>query len=243
VSQYEAGRVADWFDHYLKGTSASTGPTFAYFRDWVTYSGNAAPAYGSSGTFPVGSAKVWRLSGANALTTSLTTTAGSQSFVTPPAGAPTSLSNTDVIGGYLGQVPALPGDLPGTMVHWDTPVLTSKVDVVGSPTVTLTVGAPSAALTQALGEAGQLVLFVRIADVAPDGTARLIHGLEAPVRIPDVTKAFTVKVPGIVHRFEAGHRIELQVAGGSINYRGGLTAVPVTISSGPGQTVSLPVVP
>jgi ABC-2 type transport system ATP-binding protein len=244
AAQYETGRISDWFDHYLKGSPVSTGPSFAYFRDWVSYTGNAAPAYATSGTFPVGTSKVWRLSGTGSLVTGLTPSAkGSQTLITPPAGAPTGLDNADVIGGYLGQVPDLPADLPGTMVHWDTAPLTAPVAVAGSPTVRLQVLAPSAALTQGLGEAGQLVLFVRVADVGPDGKARLIHGLEAPVRIPDVTKPFTVKVPAIVHAFAPGHRIELQVAGGSVNYRGGLTPVPVTISSGAGQTLTLPVVP
>ena len=105
------------------------------------------------------------------------------------------------------------------------------------------VSAPSAALTQALGPAGQLVLFVKVVDVAPDGTARLINGLEAPVRVPDVTKPFTVQVPAIVHEFAAGHRLRLVVAGGSVNYRGGLVATPVSIASGSAQTLSLPVVP
>ncbi|HJQ06350.1 MAG TPA: CocE/NonD family hydrolase [Nocardioides sp.] len=244
ATQYETARVANWFDHYLKGADAPTGPNFAYFRDWVDYSGIATPAYATSNSFPVGTAQVYRLSGAGDLVTGTTpSAAGSQTLITPAAGAPTSLDHADVLGSYLGSTPDLPGDLPGTMVHWDTAALTSPVDVAGSPTVRLQVSAPTAALTQVLGESGELVLFVRVADVAPDGTATLIHGLEAPVRIPDVTQPFTVKVPGIVHRFAAGHRIELQVAGGSVNYRGGLTAVPVTVASGSTQTLSLPVVP
>ncbi|GAB3851215.1 hypothetical protein GCM10028801_00320 [Nocardioides maradonensis] len=244
ATQYETARVANWFDHYLKGADTPTGPNFAYFRDWVGYSGIATPAYATSNSFPVGTARVYRLSGTNGLVTGTTpSAAGSQTLVTPAAGAPTSLNNADVLGSYLGTAPSLPGDLPGTMVHWDTAALASPVDVAGSPTVRLQVSAPTAALTQATGESGELVLFVRVADVAPDGTATLIHGLEAPVRIPDVTQPFTVKVPGIVHRFAAGHRIELQVAGGSVNYRGGLTPVPVTVASGSTQTLSLPVVP
>src|SRR5581483_1038717 len=44
---YETDRVVAWFDHYLKGLGTNTGPTFAYFRDWVSYSGNASTAYAS----------------------------------------------------------------------------------------------------------------------------------------------------------------------------------------------------
>ncbi len=114
------------------------------------------------------------------------------------------------------------------------------MSVAGSPLVTLRVSAPTAALTQGAGPAGQLVLFVKVLDVAPDGTASLIHGLEAPIRVPDVTEPITVTLPGIVHQFAAGHSIQLVVAGGSDNYRGGLTPVPVTIASGAAQTLVLP---
>ena len=33
-------------------------------------------------------------------------------------------------------------------------------------------------------------------DVAPDGTASLIHGLEAPIRVPDVSKPIALTLPG-----------------------------------------------
>lgn len=242
-AQYETGRIVRWFDHYLKDAGGSTGPEFAYFRDWITYTGNAAPAYASSPSFPVGTERVFRLSGSGDLVNGLTTKPGSQSFVTTAAGAPTGINTLDVLGGYLGSQPVNEvTDLPGTYASWETPVLTKAVSVVGTPVARLKVSAPTAAVTQAIGEAGMLVVYVKVADVGPDGKARLIRGLEAPVRIPDVTKPFTVRLPAIVHRFEPGHRVRLIVAGGSINYRGGLEPTPVTIASGPGQTFTLPVV-
>ncbi|HSV40111.1 MAG TPA: alpha/beta fold hydrolase [Nocardioidaceae bacterium] len=241
TAQYETGRIMSWFDHYLKGTNASTGPTFAYFRDWVGYTGNASPAFATSNAFPVGTAKSYTLSGASSLATS-TPSAGSNTFTTIAAGAPTSINPFDVLGGYA-PVPAMaPTDVPGTFASWTTSVLASKVDVVGSPVVTLRINAPANALTQGAGPSGQLVLFVKVLDVAPDGTASLIHGLEAPIRIPDVSNPFKVTLPAIVHRFAAGHQIRLVISGGSNNYRGGVSANLVTITSGPGQTLALPVV-
>ena len=242
AAQYETGRIARWLDHYLKDSSASTGPEFAYFRDWIEYDGNAAPAYRAAPTFPVGTNRTYRMSGSGDLVTSATTEPGSQAFLTTAAGVPTGINTLDVLGGYIGQPVNEVTDLPGTYAAWSTPELTSPVSVVGTPVARLKVSAPTAALTQALGEAGMLNLFVKVADVAPDGKARLIRALEAPVRIPDVNKAFTVRLPAIVHRFDAGHRIRLIVAGGSINYRGGLVPAPVTIASGPAQTLTLPVV-
>ena len=67
ATQYETARIMNWLDHYLKGSSVGTGPNFAYFRDWVGYTGSAAPAYASAGSYPVGSRKSLYLSSADAL--------------------------------------------------------------------------------------------------------------------------------------------------------------------------------
>jgi ABC-2 type transport system ATP-binding protein len=121
--------------------------------------------------------------------------------------------------------------------------LSAPVTVVGSPTFDVQVSAPSAALTSAAGPAGQLVLFAKLYDVGTDGTASLIHGLIAPIRIADPTKPVHITLPGVAHRFAAGHHIEIMLAGGDVNYRGGLTPTVVTVSSGPtGQMLTLPVV-
>lgn len=240
ATQYETGRISDWFEHYLKDAPVGTGPEFAYFRDWISYSGIATPAYGTAGSFPVGAATKYYLSG-KALTTSPTGLAtASQTLLTPPAGLPTSTDPVDVLGGSL-PLPEI--DLPGTSVSWTTPALDSAVDVVGAPVLDLKVKAPTAALTQILGPTGQLVLFVKVADVAPDGTSTIVRDLVAPVRVPNVNRPFAVTLPGIVHRFAPGHSIRLIVAGGSTNYRGGLTPNLVTITSGSAdQVLTLPVV-
>jgi ABC-2 type transport system ATP-binding protein len=61
--------------------------------------------------------------------------------------------------------------------------------------------------------------------------------------VPDARKPFTVKLPGIVHRFAPGHKIRLVIAGGSVNYRGGLTPQVVGIQTGSAaQMLTLPVV-
>lgn len=242
TTQYETARIAAWFDHYLKDSPVSTGPVFAYFRNWISYSGIATPAYASSATFPVGTTRKLFLSGAGDLATSpLATKTGSQNFVTPPAALPSSFDPIDAIGSIVKGLPDVPEkDLPGTFASWKSAALTVPLNVAGSPVLTVTIKAPTAALTQAAGPAGQLVLFAKIVDIAPDGTSSLIKGQVAPIRIPDVNKPVKVTMPGIVHQFAPGHRIGLIIAGGSINYRGGLTPVPVTIVSGAGQVLSVP---
>ena len=156
---------------------------------------------------------------------------------------PTNLSELDAIS-YFADASVPEHDLPGTTAAWNTaradPEPSTSSARRRSPFGSI---APTAALTQLAGPAGDLVLFVRLQDVAPDGTASDIRNLTAPVRVPDVTKPITVRMPGIVHRFAAGHRVRLVVAASSVNYRGGLTANTVTIRTGSaGQVLSLPVV-
>jgi len=235
---YEDTRIQGWFDHYLKGRPGGTGSGFAYYQDW-------AGSFAESSSYPVGSPARYYLSGGNTLVgTARDVTAGSQSLLTPPAGPPTSLGGLDALGSAVPVPLDLPDtNLPGTYVYWQTPTLTRPVTVVGSPMFDVALSAPTAELTSALGPAGQVVLFAKLYDVGPDGSASLIHGLVAPIRVPDPTKPVHITLPGIAHRFAAGHHIEIMLAGGDLNYRGGLTPTLVSVNSGSaGQVLTLPVV-
>ncbi|MEO5665038.1 MAG: alpha/beta fold hydrolase [Nocardioides sp.] len=237
--QYETGRIVDWFDHHLKDERVSTGPRFAYFRDWVDYDGNARPAYATAERPSVGAPYRLHL-GASTLTPE-PGAAGSQSFVTPPAGAPAATNPLDAIN-YLTPVSLPEASAPGTFASWDTGALAEPLDVVGSPVLDLTVDAPVAAAAATGDPSTMLVLFARLQDVAPDGTASDIKLQIAPFRIADPTRPVRVTMPAIVHRFAAGHRLRLVVSSSSINYRGGLVSQPVTIAGGPTQALTLPVV-
>ncbi len=242
-TQYLTGRVFDWFAHYLRGDDVSTGPTFAYFRDWVHYTGISTPAYGTSDTFPVGTAKRYYLSSSQLVSGTGDVVKGAQSFVTAAGGLPTSVDPLDVFGDLVGGPAKAEADLPGTTAQWSSGALGSALDVAGSPSLHLTVSAPASVATQGLGPSGQLVLFAKLLDVAPDGTSTLVANQVAPARVPDVTKPFTVTLPAVVHRFEAGHQLRLVVAAGSANYRGGLFANLVTVRTGStSQSLTLPVV-
>ncbi len=66
---HQARTYEQWFDHYLRGAPAAPSLDFTYFRDWVPYSGDAAPAYGRSATYPaVAKPTELYLSGSDALT-------------------------------------------------------------------------------------------------------------------------------------------------------------------------------
>jgi ABC-2 type transport system ATP-binding protein len=234
---YEQSRVQDWFDHYLKDSTVGTGAGFAYYRDWTGDFAEAAGYPAATGS------QSFYLSGGKSLTTDPSEiTADSQTMMTPPAGPPTTLDALDVLGA-VASVPLDQPDLnvPGSYLGWTSPALTAPVTVVGSPQLSVRLSAPAA--SPGTGPAGQPVLFAKLYDVAPGGTAALINGLVAPVRIPDPSKAVQVTLPGIAHQFQPGHRIEIVLAGGDLNYRGGLAATPVTVTTGSaGQLLSLPIV-
>ena len=222
TSQYVARRQLDWMDHYLVDAPASTGPTFAYYRDWVLYRGDAAPAYAASAGVDLDSVVTYPFVNRAA------------HFTTPPFGLPTSGDSPDGL-----KLITAPGqDVPGTFVHWDSAPLRGTTDVVGSPTVKLRLRTnvrPFAPVTD------RLVVFVRIQDVAPSGRVTTVGDQVAPARIADPTRPVTITVPAFVHRFDRGHRIRVLVSGGSTNYRGGSVPVPVTITPGGQQTVTLPI--
>ena len=75
--------------------------------------------------------------------------------------------------------------------------------------------------------------------MAPDGTKTLVNRLVAPVRVPDVTRPFTVELPGIVHRYETGHRLRFVIAASDTAYSGNRGVKPVTVTSAPEDTGTL----
>ena len=245
---YLGRRFLDWMDHYVRGTSsASTGPEFSYFRDWVPYDTDAskagtavAKAYATSSTVAVGKARTLYFTGKDALTTSKAAVKPGSASYANAGPAPTSYSETSGLEG--GQVNLPPTDAPGTFAAFTSPVLTSPAEVVGSPCVQLHLTAPVAAQGQAAGPSGQLVLFAKVYDVAPDGTKVLKNRLIAPLRVSDVTRTVSLRLPGIVHRFATGHRIQVAVAASDAAYANNTLPQPVTITTSPlaPSTLTLP---
>ncbi|NMD63375.1 CocE/NonD family hydrolase [Rhodococcus globerulus] len=227
-TQYETGRFLDWFDHYLRDENTETGPEFAYFRNWIDYEGNAAPAYATSNTVNVGSNRDFHLSADGALLPGgVPPVPGANTIVTAPAGLPTGIEPLNI--SPAGNIPNV--QIPGTEALWTSAPMTDTMDVVGSPTVTLRVAAP-----------GQPVVFAKVYDVAPDGSSTLINGLIAPIRISDPSQPVPVTMPAIVHRFEPDHAVRLAITGGDISFRGGLAGMPVTIFADASGPLQLPVV-
>jgi ABC-2 type transport system ATP-binding protein len=229
-------RIKNWFDHYLKRSSASTGPGFAYFRDWVPYTGSAAPAYATAGSYPVGSRQTWYLSAADQLVSSRSAVLpGTTSWSNPGLGGFASYSE---VSGLEGQV-ALPDgvrtpyDTPGTFGAWSTPALGSPVTIVGAPSLDVRFDCPAVAAAQAAGPGGQLQVFAKLYDIAPDGTKTLVHKLISPLRVADATQPVHIELPAIVHRVDAGHRLQLVLASTDAAYKNAYAVQPVTVHASP----------
>ncbi|WP_420039036.1 alpha/beta fold hydrolase [Gordonia sp. MP11Mi] len=233
-SQYVTGRVVDWMDRHLKGAATAADPTFAYFRNWVGYRGNARPAYTESSAVDSGRAERYAFSGSDRLVADrATATRGRARLTTPVVPVPSGSDRPDALGVTGIQSP----DAPGTYARWMSSRLAEPVSTVGSPKVTLRVDAHKNGRPV---RSNSVVLFLRVVDVAPNGATTTVGDLVAPIRVAEQGKPFTVTMPAIVHRFAPGHRIGLVAAGNSANYRPGEPGVAVSIPAS-GGTFELPV--
>ncbi len=226
LGMYQGDLVKGWFDHYLKGVGAAPAVGFRYFRDWV-YQGapaTASPrsranaAYATAPAYPVGTPVPLYLSGGNALgaTATLTptrarSTSGTYSFIAPVN--PASYSETS---GVQDKSPVRsPFDTAGTVATYTTAPLSKPAEVVGIPALDVKITSPA---TVSADPATELVVFAKIYDLAPGGGQTLIHGLVSPVRLSSVGDRVHITLPGIVHRFDAGHSLQLIIAGSDFAY-------------------------
>lgn len=252
TSSYQGQVFQQWLDYYLKGPDPALdcpAPSydFSYFRDYAYSEADLAPdaqaAYAVAPEYPVGTETPFYLSGTDAL---VQTADDIVAGTTPPfAGAP-------VIGPNYTETSALDQTLtvtdpPGTTAQFRSGAIEGgAVTVAGVPRVTVRFSSAVVEGTQtALGDAGELVVFAKLYDIAPDGTTiELPNRLISPVRVPDITESVEIELPGIVHRFEVGHRIAVTFAGGDLAYRGSTSPQPVSVltdTSG-ANVLSLPLV-
>ncbi len=231
LQTYEGQRVYAWFNHYLKGQDVPTGPRFAYWRDWMPFAGDGPDTvqYGTSSHYPVGHRLTYYTSGAGDLVTRRSEVAsGSTTYANLLGPTPLSFSEVSDIQHQrpISDIP--PFDTPGSYAHWTSAPLRHHIDVAGVPTATLHVSAPTAADAV---PGTELELFVKLYDVAPDGTVELLHRLVSAVRVLDPRRPLHVQLPGIVHRFAKGHRFELVVAATDSAFRNSNVVQPATVTT------------
>ncbi len=219
---YESRMDLEWFDHYLKGTGAAPALDFSFLTDWIAYQGDAAPAVASTSAYPAAKDESLFLSGAGALVSDRgEVRAGSSTMLA--SAAPTSTG-----GGILSPEGA---DLSGTSVSYTTAPLTQDLDLAGIPRLSVSVEAPTFA--GALDPAADLLLFAKLYDVAPDGSATLNRNLISAARVADPSKPVTIELPGLVHRYATGHALRLTISTSSLTYRGTFGSGPVAVLTSP----------
>jgi predicted acyl esterase len=72
-----------------------------------------------------------------------------------------------------------------------------------------------------------------------------VHKLVSPVRVGDVTQPVHIELPAIVHRFPAGHRLQLVLASTDAAYKNAYAMQPVSVHASPTApaTLRVPTVP
>jgi ABC-2 type transport system ATP-binding protein len=157
----------------------------------------------------------------------------------PPDGNPAAISTLPGTGSgsFSSILRGVALDIPGQHADFYSQPLTSNTDVVGIPTVQIRAASPT----------GEAVLFVKLYDVDPNSGASLPFGLTAPVRLTglpaDIEQAtpVTVSLPGIVYRFEAGHRLRLTIASSDQAFTTPVQPTVYTVGlAGTSGTVRLP---
>ncbi|WP_245888102.1 alpha/beta fold hydrolase [Geodermatophilus tzadiensis] len=203
--------VAGWFDWHLRdegdparGEDPGTG--FRFPAPTGLGSGLGTVQGGSqsvvAGTYP------GLDDGAAAERTELAVDGPTQPVVTPAGGTPAAITTVPGLGALASALAGTAVEIPGQFATFATEPLEEAVEVVGAPTVDLAVAAPS----------GSATLFAKLYDVGPDGAQTLPGGLVAPLALtglsadPTAPTEVTVTLPGIVHRFEAGHTMRVVVS-------------------------------
>ena len=106
----------------------------------------------------------------------------------------------------------------------------------------VSIGVPQVRLRLSHTAPTDLVLFAKVWDVAPDGSATLIHRLAAPARIPNAAlgQPVRIKLLGFAHRFARGHSVRLTLCTTDQAYYNNQSPDTVTFATGPGATFRLP---
>jgi ABC-2 type transport system ATP-binding protein len=203
--------VAGWFDWHLRdaddparGEDPGTG--FEFPAPTGLGSGLGSVQGGSqsvaAGAYP-------GLDGGDpAERTSLALDGPTQPVVTPAGGTPAAITTLPGLGSLASALGGTAVEIPGQFAAFSSDPLDDAVEVVGAPTVDLAVASPS----------GSATLFAKLYDVGPDGAQTLPGGVVAPLALsglsadPTAPTEVSVTLPGIVHRFEAGHTMRVVVS-------------------------------
>lgn len=224
-------RVAGWFDVHLRGQDPAAGQDAGFSYPAPTAVGGGVRVQGGSRT--VDAAAYPGLPGDEPAQRGTVSVRGpAQPVVTPAGGSPAALTTVPGLGAVSAALGGATIEIPGQFAAFDSAPLTDPVDVVGATTTTLAVSSPS----------GTATLFAKLYDVAPGGGMTLPGGLVAPLRLqglstdPAAPTEVAVTLPGIVHRFEAGHSLRLLVSSTDQGFALPAEAAVYSVGVGSGAT-------
>lgn len=202
-------QIGDWFDYHLRGLGADPGTGFDYQVQALFGTRRGLPprtvhavVYPGLGADPVQYQE-------------LTLRGGAQTIFRPPGGSPAALSSlpglTRALPEGAANLDGVAMDLPGQAATFRTEPMADRVEIAGAPRVRLRVAAALAA------PPAEVVLFVKLYDLGPDGRRILPGGAVAPVRVGPLPAdgaavEFTVTLAGVVRPVQAGHLLEIAVA-------------------------------
>jgi ABC-2 type transport system ATP-binding protein len=229
-------QVAGWFDFHLKGEGADPGTGFEFPAP--TGLGGSGVGSVQGGTQTVLTDRYPGLDGGDdARRSGIALSGPAQPVVTPAGGTPAAITSLPGLGSFGAALGGVAVEIPGQFAAFDSADLSAPVEVVGAPTVDLAVSSPT----------GTATLFAKLYDVGPDGSMTLPSSLVAPLALtglstdPTDPTEVAVTLPGIVHRFETGHRMRLVLS--STDQAFALPAEPAVYSVGlaaQGTEVSVP---
>lgn len=157
-------------------------------------------------------------------------------LISPPGGQPAARSSLPGSGALGRLLPVV--DVPGQHVHLTTEPLPDDVVLFGAPTLTVQVDATSRGLPST-----EARLFVRLHDIAPDGTSRLVNQQVTPVRVVDPPARIEVSLGTVAHRIASGHRLRLTIATTDQAFANLRVPTMVTLVTSADSRLELPTLP
>jgi ABC-2 type transport system ATP-binding protein len=200
-------QIAGWFDFHLRGQGEDPGTGFEFPAPTGVGATGGVGVQGGNQTV-VAAAYPGLDGGQPAGRGTVAVSGPTQPVVTPAGGTPAALTTVPGLGSLAAALGGTTLEIPGQFAAFESEPLDDAVEVVGAPTVEIAVSAPG----------GTATLFAKLYDVAPGGGTTLPGSLVAPLALtglstdPTDPTAVEITLPGIVHRFEAGHTMRLVVS-------------------------------
>ncbi|MDQ3643427.1 MAG: alpha/beta fold hydrolase, partial [Actinomycetota bacterium] len=165
--------LGGWFDYYLRDEGEQPATTFTYslFEGAGTARNGTPPILESVDAYPgIGGED------GGVARTDIELTGDSQDLLSPSGGTPAALSALPPgleLDRENSRTEENPTDIPGQTALFDSAEFESDMQVLGAPVIDVKIASST----------GDAVLFGKVYDVGPDGTASLLRGLVAPIRL------------------------------------------------------------